>query len=180
MNVGCLAGVLFFVCSGGALVATTVLPAAGAISAVPGLVPLLQGALCNLDETLNTDPFSVGMPGSGTFFSARLSCVNAAGEQRSVTSRFELLSVVAFVVPFLLGGFFVIVGAAKMAQAQAALAVAPEKPKVTATQVPKTERDTLTAQLAELEEACHKGQITEEEYQGLRKNLLESFAKGLR
>lgn len=179
MNVGCLAGVLLFVCSGVALIATAVVPTTGAIGSVPGLVPLLQGALCNPDETLNTAPFSVGMRGFGTFYSADFSCVNAAGEQRSVTSRFEMLSVVAFIVPFFLGLFFVMVGAAKMAKAQAAtLAVEPGKRKVTVTQIPTATRDALTERLAALEEAYRKQQITEDEYQELRRKLLEQFTRG--
>jgi hypothetical protein len=159
------------------LIATAVLPSAGAIESVPGLVPVLQGALCSPDEALNAQPVSFGMRGSGTFYSADLSCVNAAGVQRSVNDQFELLSVGAFLVPFSLGMVFVMVGAARMAKTQATLTVASEKNKVTATQNPTATRDTLVERLAALEDAYHKRQITEDEYQELRKKLLEQFTR---
>lgn len=90
-----------------------------------------------------------------------------------------MLSVVAFIVPFLLGLCFVMVGAAKMARAQAAtLAVEPGKRKVTVTQIPTATRDALTERLAAFEEAYRKQQITEEAYQELRRKLLEQFTRG--
>lgn len=174
-----MAGVLLFVCSGVALIATAVVPATGGIDGIPGLMQVLQGALCSSNETLNVQPISTGMRGFGTFFSADFFCVNAAGASRSVNDQFSLFSVGAFIVPFLLGLFFVMVGAAKMAKAQAAtLAVEPGKRKVTVTQIPTAARDALTERLAALEEAYRKQQITEEEYQEMRRKLLEQFTRG--
>ncbi len=177
MNVGCLISVVLFVLSGVALIATAVVPATGGIDGIPGLMQALQAVLCSPEETLTVRPVSTGMRGFGTFFSADFSCVNAAGRARSVNDPFSLFSVGAFLVPFFLGLFFFMAGAAQIARRQAEVKGAIPKAKAMPA-MPSAQRGTLTERLAALEDAYHKRQISEEEYRELRKQLLDQFASG--
>lgn len=179
-RLGCL---LMFV-SFAALCVLVVLPVLPFLSESPALDNVLKPILCNTEERIEREQYSSRTRDDGTSYSMNVYCVYQNGQRRDVTDRWQVISLVSFLAPFLLGLFGLIFGLNRAAKNRTITATTatinlmganPSRIKLEnmLAAMPKPTKQSLTERLKQLEEARNAGLISAEEYDRLRKEILD-------
>lgn len=128
---------------------------------------ILEPVLCAPGETIERDPYTTAGSRGGTTFTMSVYCLDANEGRRDATDRWIFISMGAFLVPFLVGLFALIAGAQRNAR------VVTSSPYAVTIEQPTASRS-LTQRLKELQEARDAGLLTADEYDRLRREVLDS------
>jgi hypothetical protein len=159
------------------LVVIPVLPPFAENETIDGLLTPL---VCQSGETILRDQYSGPSRDGGTSYSMDVYCIDKEGERRDETERWVLLSMAIFTAPFLLGLFMIIGGAsrgaAKMATSVMSNTSTPFAGMSTTSYVMPTQQPqggSLSERLKQLDDARNQGLITADEYDQMRKKILD-------
>jgi hypothetical protein len=125
---------------------------------------LLQPLICQSGEQIERDLYTASTGRSGTSFTMSVFCVDAAGQRRDESDRWAGISLISFLVPFLVGMLLFGLGFSRMSR-QMAIAVPTSTGLVLSS--------SLTERLQELQLARDAGLISTEEYEQLRQRALD-------
>lgn len=176
-------GCLLLIISLASLCLLVVLPVVPFLSEISLFDSLLKPILCEPDETIEREPYSSPNSEGGTSYSMNVYCIRAREIRRDVTERWQIIGAMSFIVPFLIGLFGLIFG---IKRAGPKMVMVGANPSVfgldasnfkmdmlkTATAT-KSGKGSLAERLKEIEDARQVGLISSEEYDRLRKEILD-------
>lgn len=157
------------------------------IIVIPVLPPFEESAeidgyltplLCQPEETILRDQYSGPSREGGTSYSMDVYCIDKDGDRRDETGRWALLGGGAFTIPFLIGLVLLIGGANRNTGNATPTLIANGTPvnfgtpASFGTQAPSAGRS-LSERLKQIDDARNQGLITAEEYDRLRKEILD-------
>ena len=128
----------------------------------------LTPILCQPGEKIERDLYSEPNREGGTSFSMNVYCLDREEQRRDESGRWMLIGGAAFTLPFVIGLFAFIAGVNR--RVRTFTAAMPQTQFVIGG---VSSGDTLTSKLREIEEARKAGLISSEEYDRLRKEILD-------
>jgi hypothetical protein len=145
---------------------------------------LMQPLMCQPGERVIREQYTT-TDSEGTGYSMNVYCMGRDEVRQDVTGRWVIMGIVAFVVPLLLGVLVINLGARRVAKASSSafantssysfpsVSSAAMTAGVNGGEPPDDDDKSLTERLEELEQARSMALITEDEYQRLRKAVLD-------
>jgi hypothetical protein len=137
---------------------------------------LMQPLICQPGERVIREQYTT-TDSEGTGYSMNVYCMGRDEVRQDVTGRWVIMGIVAFVVPLLLGILVINLGARRVAKASSysfpSVSSAAMTAGVNGGEPPDDDDKSLTERLEELEQARSMALITEDEYQRLRKAVLD-------
>lgn len=153
-----------------AVIVIPVLPFLDNNAAIDGY---LNPLICQPGEKIIRELYSEpGMDG-GTNFSMDVYCLDREEQRRDETGRWALTGGVGFIVPFMVGLLLFINGFSRRARTMGSTSTFGESPSVLVNVLRAEGEKSLAERLHQLQEARDKGFITLEEYDRLRKEILD-------
>lgn len=147
----------------------------------------LTPLLCQPEETIERDQYSERARGGGTSYSMDVYCIDKDGDRRNETGRWALLGGGGFTIPFLIGLFVLIAGTNRSARNSAPTLMTTGTPvnfgtpsnygtsaSFGSSPAPSAGR-TLSERLKQIDDARNQGLITADEYDRLRKEILDEM-----
>lgn len=166
-------GVLLIFLAMSALCVLVVIPVIPSFEDITLIDETLQTVLCQSGEKIERELYESTTSDGGTGYSMDVSCIDVEQRKRDVTGNWIIISVLAFLVPFLMGIGLVSLGANRTSRAYTEpaddfgfLQPQPEQP---------THKPSFSSKLKELENAYQQGLITQEEYQSTRQRIFDEL-----
>lgn len=179
-RLGCLLTIFSFVW----LCGFTILPVLPFTASTPEIDRYLTPLLCEPGETLNRNQSSYSYRPGSISFTMHPECVNSEGQERSVKDRFILLGVGVYLATFLPGLFLFIAGITRATRKMVTQTMSDNGINIRVFSLDdgtiqpgavQTSTASLTDRLRQLEEARDNGLISDEEYDRLRQEILDSL-----
>jgi hypothetical protein len=163
--VGILLMVLSFVLLCGMVVIPSLTPS---LDSLPLVRDALNALLCEPEEHIVGEQSVTSSQPGRTNFTMYVSCVDSAGRERSVQDPYMLYMVASFIVPFLLGLFMTMFGAARGAASKVSAPGGSGSPSLFG-----GASNPMTVRLRDLKTAYDSGLITAAEYDAKRRDILD-------
>ncbi|MFN8371879.1 MAG: SHOCT domain-containing protein [Anaerolineae bacterium] len=138
---------------------------------------LLAPLICQPEETIERDQYST-RDREGTSYSMNVYCVDKDGDRRDETGRWFLFSLGGFLAPFLIGLFMLIGGANRgmrqFSTGDGGTTLSPTGVPINYVGTPSPKAgQSLSERLKQLDEARNQGLISADEYDRMRKEILD-------